>query len=66
MVVARKLGVIFFSNGSVKAEVRVLATINANTTSKDEAIDQVIHGLDSSLGKELNVTSLVVLGKRWN
>lgn len=56
----------FFSNGSVKAEVRVLATINANTTSKDEAIDQVIHGLDSSLGKELNVTSLVVLGKRWN
>ena len=56
----------FFSNGSVKAEVRVLATINANTTSKDEAIHQVIHGLDSSLGKELNVTSLVVLGKRWN
>ena len=65
MVVARKLGVIFFSNGSVKAEVRVLATINANTTSKDEVIDHLIDGLDwDSLRKDLNMTTLVVLGKQ--
>lgn len=52
-----------FSNGSVKAEVRVLAIMNTNTTSKDEAIDHLIDGLDSSLGKGLNVTTIVVLGK---
>ena len=50
-----------FSNGSVKADVRVIATMNTNTTSVDEAIDQLIDGLDSSLG---NVTTLVVLGKQ--
>ena len=53
-----------FSNGSVKAEVRVLAIMNTNTTSKDEAIDHIISGLNSSLGKGLNVTTLVVLGKQ--
>lgn len=53
-----------FSNGSVKAEIRILAIMNTNTTSKDEAIDRLIGGLDSSLEKELNVTTLVVLGKQ--
>ena len=53
-----------FSKGSVTAEVRVLATMNTNTTSKDEAIHHLIDGLDSSLGKDLNVTSLAVLGKQ--
>lgn len=53
-----------FSNGSVKADVRVLAIMNTNTTSIDEAIDQLIDGLDSSLGKGLNVTTLIVLGKQ--
>ena len=53
-----------FSNGSVKAEVRVLVTMNTDTTSKDEVIDHLIEGLDSSLGKGLNVTTLVVHGKQ--
>ena len=49
----------------MKAEVRVLATINANTTSKDEVIDHLIDGLDwDSLRKDLNMTTLVVLGKQ--
>ena len=47
----------------MKAEVKVLATMNTNTTRKDEAIDLIIDGLDSSLGKGLDVTTLVVLGK---
>ena len=53
-----------FSNGSVKAVIRILAIMNTNTTSKDEAIDRLIEGLDSSLEKELNVTTLVVLGEQ--
>ena len=66
MVLARTFGVVLFcfSNGSVKAEVRVLATMNTNTTGKDEAINHLIDGLDSSLGKDLNVTTLKVLGKQ--
>ena len=53
-----------FSNGSVKAVIRIQAIMNTNTTSKDEAIDRLIEGLDSSLEKELNVTTLVVLGEQ--
>ena len=66
MVLARTFGVVLFcfSNGSVKAEVRVLATMNTNTTGKDEAINHLIDGLDSSLGKDINVTALKVLGKQ--
>ena len=37
--------------------------MNTNTTSKDEAIHHLIDRLDSSLGKDLNVTTLKVLGK---
>ena len=51
-----------FSNGSVEADIRVLATMNTNTTNKGEVIDQLIGGLDSSLGKGLNVTTILVLG----
>ena len=38
--------------------------MNTNTTSKDEAIHHLIDRLDSSLGKDLNVTTLKVLGKQ--
>ena len=38
--------------------------MNTNTTSKDEVINQLIGGLDSSLGKGLNVTAILVLGKQ--
>ena len=38
--------------------------MNTNTTSKDEAIHHLIDGLDSSLGKDLNLTTLKVLGKQ--
>ena len=48
----------------MKAVIRILAIMNTNTMSKDEAIDRLIEGLDSSLEKELNVTTLVVLGEQ--
>jgi len=53
-----------FSHGSVKADVRVVATMNTNTTKKGEAIEQLIDGLDSSIGKRLDVTAIVVLGEQ--
>ncbi|KAJ7337779.1 hypothetical protein OS493_007935 [Desmophyllum pertusum] len=52
-----------FRNGSVQADIKVLATINTNTTEKVDALDHLIKGLDSSLGKGLKVTAIVVLGK---
>ena len=52
-----------FSDGSVKADVRVLAIMNTNTTKKGEAIEQLIGGLDSSIIKILDVTAIVVLGE---
>lgn len=55
---------IFISNGSVEADIRVRATMNNNTTNKDDVIDQLISGLDSSLGEALNVIGIVVLGKQ--
>jgi len=54
---------IFISNGSVEADIRVRATMNSNTTNKDDVIDQLISGLDSSLGEALNVIAIVVLEK---
>jgi len=38
--------------------------MNSNTTNKDDVIDQLISGLDSSLGEALNVIAIVVLGKQ--
>lgn len=55
---------IFISNGSVEADIRVRATTNNNTTNKDDVIDQLISGLDSSLGEALNVFAIVVLGRQ--
>ncbi|XP_020619347.1 angiopoietin-1 receptor-like isoform X3 [Orbicella faveolata] len=52
-----------FSNGSVEADIRVLAIMNKNTTDKGEAIDQLISGLDFSMAKGLNVMAIVVLEK---
>ena len=49
-------------NGSVQADIKVLATINTNTTEKVDALDHLIKGLDSSLGEGLKVTAIVVLG----
>lgn len=48
----------------MKADVRVLTTLNTNTTSKDEVIEQLIVGLDSTIRKRLNVTFIVVLGEQ--
>ena len=48
----------------MKADVRVVATMNTNTTKKGEAIEQLIDGLDSSIGKRLDVTAIVVLGEQ--
>ena len=53
-----------FSDGSVKADVRVLATLNTKTTNKDEVIEQLIVGLDSTIRRRLNVTFIVVLGEQ--
>lgn len=55
---------IFISNGSVEADIRVRATTNNNTTNKDDVIDELISGLDSSLGEALNVIAIVVLGRQ--
>ena len=49
-------------NGSVQADIKVLATINTNTTEKGDALDHLIKGLDSSLDEGLKVTAIVVLG----
>lgn len=50
--------------GSVQAEIQVLAVINANTTGKDDALNHLVEGLDSAVGKVLNVTAVRVLGKQ--
>ena len=55
---------IFISNGSVEVDIRVRATTNNNTTNKDDVIDELISGLDSSLGEALNVIAIVVLGRQ--
>ncbi|KAL9962082.1 hypothetical protein ACROYT_G031152 [Oculina patagonica] len=48
------------SNGSVKADIKILATINRNTTRKGDAIDHLLDELDSSLWEGLKVTAIVV------
>ena len=55
---------LFLSNGSVQADIKVIATINTNTARKDEAIDYLIEGLDSFSGDGLKVTAIVVQGKK--
>lgn len=47
------VNVLRFSNGSLKADVGILATINTNTTSKSEAINYLINGIDVALGKHI-------------
>ena len=51
----------YYSNGSLKADVGILATINGNTTSKSEAIDYLINGIDVALGK--HIKGFILLGK---
>ena len=55
---------LFLSNGSVQADIKVIATINTNTTRKDEAIDYLIEGLDTFSGERLKVTAIAVQGKQ--
>ena len=52
----------YYSNGSLKADVGILATINGNTTSKSEAIDYLINGIDVALGK--HIKRFILLGKQ--
>jgi len=52
---------LFRSRGSLKADVTVLATINTNKTTKDEAISHLIEGLDTAPGQQ--ITAIFVLGK---
>ena len=52
----------YYSNGSLKADVGILATINGNTTSKSEAIDYLINGIDVALGK--HIKGFILLGKQ--
>jgi len=53
--------VLSFSRGSLKADVTVLATINTNKTTKDEAISHLIEGLDTAPGQQ--ITAIFVLEK---
>ncbi|KAL9962079.1 hypothetical protein ACROYT_G031149 [Oculina patagonica] len=52
-----------FSNESVKADIKILATINTNTTEKGDAIDHIIEELEYSLWKGLKVTAIVIPDK---
>lgn len=52
----------YYSNGSLKADVGILATINTNTTSKSEAINYLINGIDVALGK--HIKGFILLGKQ--
>lgn len=52
-------------NGSVKADVQVIAVINANTTKEDEARDHLIDGIESALKERFDVTIIIVLGKSF-
>ena len=52
----------YYRNGSLKADVNVLATINAKTTSKSEAINYLINGIDVALGKHRK--GFILLGKQ--
>ncbi|XP_022787755.1 angiopoietin-1 receptor-like [Stylophora pistillata] len=49
-----------FRNGSVRADIKVLVTINTNTTDKDDALNYLIGGMRSSFGDRLKVTSILV------
>ena len=53
---------LYYSNGSLKADVGILATINGKTTSKSEAIDYLINGIDVALGK--HIKGFILLGKQ--
>ncbi|XP_078383581.1 uncharacterized protein LOC144666103 isoform X2 [Oculina patagonica] len=55
--------VLKFSMGSVQADIQVLAVINTITTGKVEALNHLVEGLDSAVGKVLNVTAITVLEK---
>ena len=48
----------------MQADIKVLATINTNTTDKDDALNHLIGGLGMSFGDRLKVTSIVVQGKQ--
>ena len=47
----------------MRADIKVLATINTNTTDKDDALNHLIGGVRSSFGDWLKVTSIRVQGK---
>ena len=47
----------------MKADIKVLATINTNTTGKNDAIDDFLEELYSSSWERLKVTAIVVPGK---
>ncbi len=63
-IVNSKAFLLFLSMGSVQADIQVLAVINTNTTGKVEALNHLVEGLDSTVGKVLNVTAVSVLGKQ--
>ena len=52
----------YYSKGSLKANVDILATINTNTTSKSGAINHLINGIDVAFGKQIK--GFVLLGKQ--
>ncbi len=64
LVIIVELFYFFLSMGSVQANIQVLAVINTNTTGKVEALNHLVEGLNSAVGKVLNVTTVRVLGKR--
>lgn len=52
---------LFCSSGSLKADISVLTTINSERTTKDEATDHLIEGLDPA--KNHAIKSVFVIGR---
>nr|XP_058964172.1 uncharacterized protein LOC131790911 isoform X2 [Pocillopora verrucosa] len=57
---------IHFRNGSLRADIKVLAAINTNTTDNDDALNHLIGGMRSSFGNRLKITSIWVQETPWS
>ena len=63
MFIYTRLCILFLcSRGSLKADITISAAINANTTTKVEANNHFIEGINPALEKE--ITAVFLLGKR--
>ena len=57
---------VFSRSSSVEAEIKVLTVVNLNKTNEIEARNHLTDGIESALGKRLDVIAITVLGKSHN